>query len=229
MNAIHLLPRRRNHGAFTLVELLAVIAIVAILAALLFAVISKSIGSARQAKSASNLRQWHLALSLYAADNDQKIPLAMENATVRQNAGLGGAKLWFQRLGDYMELELPANMVDYPRETIVSCPNYPSERRFGKHYIAYGISRHVTGGEGSSYSGPPMEQKRLHQVSPNTIIIADSVDDYNLQLDRPEGERRALDYRHGEYAQALLLNGSVIQLRRGEPIPPHLIDPELDK
>ena len=61
-------------GAFTLIELLAVIAIVAILAAFLFPVFSHVRERARRTACLSNLRQLALATFQYAQDSDDRYP-----------------------------------------------------------------------------------------------------------------------------------------------------------
>ena len=63
-----------TRNAFTLIELLTVIAIIGILAAILIPVVSSVRESARASKCVSNLRQIGMAFHAFAADNQDRFP-----------------------------------------------------------------------------------------------------------------------------------------------------------
>jgi prepilin-type N-terminal cleavage/methylation domain-containing protein/prepilin-type processing-associated H-X9-DG protein len=74
--------KRQGRGAFTLVELLVVIAVIAILAGLAYPVYQRSVAGAKAGACLSNLRQLGTGLNAYLSDNNMMMPtlqLARDN------------------------------------------------------------------------------------------------------------------------------------------------------
>lgn len=67
----------RQQRGFTLIELLVVITIIAVLAALLLPALATAKERARAIRCTSNFRQTGLALTLYAGDNEDRLPSAL--------------------------------------------------------------------------------------------------------------------------------------------------------
>ncbi|HEX9045682.1 MAG TPA: DUF1559 domain-containing protein [Verrucomicrobiae bacterium] len=71
---VHYWDMRRRNGAFTLVELLVVVAVIGILAALLLPVLAGAKERARRAQCLNNLRQFDVGLIMYGNDEHDKLP-----------------------------------------------------------------------------------------------------------------------------------------------------------
>ena len=95
------LSTSRTGAGFTLIELLTVIAIIGVLAAVLVPVIGTVRAKGRASASVSNLRQIHLALTLFADEHRDAYPKATN--TVDWNlAETDSAKMaWTQQLARY--------------------------------------------------------------------------------------------------------------------------------
>lgn len=83
-----------SNRAFTLAELLIVVAIVGILAAMLVPTVEKSRATARQSKSLANIRSVTQATLLFAADNENRLP-SLRNSSWSSN-------FWFEHVEPYL-------------------------------------------------------------------------------------------------------------------------------
>src|SRR5438309_2036536 len=93
---------------FTLIELLVVIAIIAILAAILFPVFAMAREKARSAACLSNTKQMGLAITLYAQDYDEMLPMG---GTLDPKAK---APRWYNMVAPYQK-----------NKQIMTCPSAP--------------------------------------------------------------------------------------------------------
>lgn len=120
--------RFRTHG-FTLIELLVVIAIIAILASLLLPSLAQAKEMSRRAVCTSNLRQWGLALTMYAHDHDDKLL----STVIDTSQGVHPTVLNLQRYSDPSLINVEAitpyfsdrDQTDLERGGIYWCPSMP--------------------------------------------------------------------------------------------------------
>lgn len=103
--------------AFTVVELLVVVAIIAILAALIVPVASRMARKAGTAKTVNNQKQIFVLFSLYAAENNGKFPPAQTD----------DGKVWSKDFLDPLLTGTNASGWDDLSDTIFTSPNAAKE------------------------------------------------------------------------------------------------------
>ncbi|MFC1652946.1 type II secretion system protein [Planctomycetota bacterium] len=104
--------------AFTLIELLVVIAVIAVLMGILMPALSAARKQGQQAVCQSNLRQVGLAASMYADENEHKVP---------RGAGNNSHTIWFQVFMPYLANDKDTK--DYRDVKSYRCPSYPDKRQ----------------------------------------------------------------------------------------------------
>lgn len=130
------MARQCNKSAFTLVELLMVIAIIAILAVFLLAAISEAKARALRIQCADNVHQLGIGLQAFLTDNSS-YPLLID-------PGHGG---WMALL-QHTELSMPGNPTihipfsKWSRQGVWKCPtaNRPSNWPTHRGYLSYGYN-----------------------------------------------------------------------------------------
>jgi prepilin-type N-terminal cleavage/methylation domain-containing protein/prepilin-type processing-associated H-X9-DG protein len=144
--------------AFTLIELLVVIAIIAILAAILFPVFAQAREKARSASCLSNTKQMGLAVSMYAQDYDERLPMG-------GNGGPTGANRWYHWIAPYAK-----------NRAIDICPSAPGQTPADYGVGGYGCNINVMNW-GNFPAGPKDAPpgKALAEItdSAGTFIISD--------------------------------------------------------
>ncbi len=119
--------------AFTLVELIVVIAIVALLAALAFPALRGMFERGNQTESASNLRQIGVALQAYASEHDQYFPLAGGTIPYKSTPVAEGEEIsWQQALDEYVGGDRRVFM--FPNQPLAG-PEIQSKPRINGYFL----------------------------------------------------------------------------------------------
>ena len=205
-------PHRR---AFTLVELLIVIAIIALLAAILFPVFAQAREKARQTSCVSNLRQIGLATLMYAGDYDETLPLYTYDYLTYW---CGGRVASGQPFDKQRGLITP-----YTKSgDLQQCPSYTGASNLGG--TGYGINSQLVFDRATF--GPPAPAPLAALAHPaETILFGDAgipgwgsnrqvgetiqIDPPALWLPLP-----TIDFRHGGWANFVWADGHARAVKR---------------
>lgn len=217
----------RPHGAFTLVELLVVVSIIAVLCALALGVVGRVQASARQTECLHNLRQWGVALGLYAADH--------ENLTPRRGQGIQPVEIlnrpedWFNALPPYFGLSSYQEQVAQGRrakpgdKSVFVCPEArPDRKNPHPHFLCYGMNMYF-----SPWIRP--EPHRLIEL-PNLsqlAFMADGPGGWSSTM--PSSQGYSVDPRHNGRANVVFadghaqsFSGKYLGCGQGEPVRPDI-------
>jgi prepilin-type N-terminal cleavage/methylation domain-containing protein len=156
--------------AFTLIEMLVVVAIIAVLAAIAFPGNRGMMENVRSAQCTSNLREIFPAIQGYVQDNDGQYP--------HSRAGKGVDSFWLSQIGVYFdegrrcEQSKVANG-PWSQNVPFVCPSCTAHG-WGGVGIDLGINGAEVGGRQGNARVPPLRVARV--LSPSTtLLVADAV------------------------------------------------------
>jgi prepilin-type N-terminal cleavage/methylation domain-containing protein len=194
----------RPAAAFTLVELLVVLAVIGILVALLLPALSRARDRARGAQCVSNLRQWGLAYRQYADDNRDYLPRRGQG--VQPLAQIGRPEDWFNALPPYF------NSPSYQRlfsanqklkahsNSLFVCP--VADDPGSNHFLPYGMNMNL------SPWNLPQATKFGEVARPSQLVaLADAPGPYASTF--PSTKPYSVLARHASRVNLLFLAGQV--------------------
>ena len=213
------------HAGLTLIELLVVMGIIAILAALLLPALSGVRTRSQSITCLNHLKQWSLAFTLYANDNDESVP-EEGNIGVRINHPVN-ADAWYNEVAALMDVASLAslyavNRAPFPgQSSLFSCPASPRPSfapSLAKAFFMYGMNGRLCINRSTRNGPTPAPNTRLSDVvQPSDTIFVAEVDG-NSATDPAQSNvtgRYAVG-RHNRRGQFAMCDGSARSLRMPE-------------
>lgn len=202
--------KSRKH-AFTLIELLTVIAIIGILAAILIPVVAAARDRARAARCIGNLRSCGIGLLAFLEDNDFILH------TFSGGGAAGPETIWSARL-------FHDGYIDAQRSEALYCPSWGDhlETAGNPWWFTYGINVYDPQGTtetitlprgGGSYNAYTINLNTIDSPS-NYLLLADSYDPHPARLAQifrlhSNINNGGIHLRHSDRARAVFLDGHV--------------------
>ncbi len=160
--------------AFTLLELLVVIAIIAILAALFLPALSKSKATAQAIACRNNLKHWGLATHLYATDHADLLPPEGKPTPLNSDLANPAYQAWYVQLPEQMRLPRYADMIwrtnpaVAPGSSTLICPSNP--RRCDASSLTNNLFHYClnNGGNGAGMANKPT---RISSIRKQTTLV----------------------------------------------------------
>ncbi len=171
--------RKGNRRAFTLLELLVVVAIAAVLLALIYPAVMGALAKGRDAKCIGNLRSLGQGMALMLQDYGGVFPHSQERSTQKSSARTWGDRGTPQILACALMAEyIGFTKLNGPDATKIACPSakHPGYRPDTKAYstsaLGYGVNPALCPYIGEPPIDPPFNHARMVGINrPSQIIV----------------------------------------------------------
>ncbi len=200
----------RAGAAFTLLELLVVVALVGVLAGTLLAVLARVQADARSVQCVSNLRQWGVALNLYANDNGGAYPKRGQGIQPIQSLNvpqLDAPDVWLNALPPYVGQPglvdaVNAGHAPQPGDpSIFVCPAAKPSTS-GPYFLPYAMNMYL------SPTIRPTPHNRVQIPNPSQLaFLADGPVAWSSTV--PSSQAYSVQARHSGRANVCFVDGHV--------------------
>lgn len=197
----------REASAFTLIEIITVVAIIVILGALIFPVAKGMLDNGKQAGCISNLRQWAVLANTYSGEHNGSFPQAWTQVS-------NGKISW-----NHYDAAMPSQMrtggegsdlIRWRRgSSINGCPQHGNtpygSGGYSYRYYSYAINWHLTDPALSIFRGKPAGVERPSR----TIFITETAQNLPQTGFYNANYQTVLGYDHREKTHALFVDGHI--------------------
>ena len=221
MKTTHNSAPQNSFKAFTLIELLIVIAIIAILAAILFPVFARARENARRTSCQSNLKQIGLGWLQYAQDYDEKM-MAFNRGAGSSTATPTKPAVYWWGAWDGTNFDYRAGLIQpyLKSDQVRNCPSFtaiPNNAYEGTTGYAYNVGRLAP----TFGAGVPGISLAAIEDSAKTVAFADAAQIHFLTgllapstyLSKPSDKYPNFQARHLETGNVLFCDGHVKAMR----------------
>ena len=163
----------RARTAFTLVELLVVVAIVALLLSLLLPAVQAARAAARRVQCINNLKQIGIAFHLYLDDHDGSFPRSSHSAFAFRELP------WGYAIASYIEPSVDATGGRLPASLMEGIYRCPDESRSGNNTRSYGknvwfeLQSSESGEILGRERGPPFTKLKRVEATSRTVLLGE--------------------------------------------------------